>query len=90
MKTIWDSDGIDERVLICPPTRPTHWGDLKPYRFSFTTQGQRQHWIRFYRDMEAGFEDCKQLAIKENEDASGFAIESDQDSAEIRKSWGLA
>jgi len=47
-------------------------------------------WIRFYRyGIEAALEDCKKVARRENPDAHGFLIESDQDDIEVRKSWGL-
>ena len=64
---------------------------LKPYRFSFTADGIRHTWIRFYRDMETALEDSKRVAIKENPTAkcSAFFIESDQNDEAIRKSWGL-
>jgi len=63
--------------------------DLKPYRFSFITDGGRRYWIRFYRDMETAFADSKQVALRENSNARSFAIESDQDDESIRRSWGL-
>ena len=62
---------------------------LKPYRFSFISDGRRHSWIRFYRDMETALQDSKKVAIRENSDAHGFMIESDQDSREIRATWGL-
>ncbi len=67
---------------------------LKPYRFSFVSKslngGRRVYWIRFYRcSMEQAFEDCKRVARRENADAQGYMIESDQDDEGIRKSWGL-
>ena len=64
--------------------------DLSPYRFSFTSGDERHIWIRFYRyGIEAALEDCKKVARRENPDAHGFLIESDQDDIEVRKSWGL-
>ena len=63
---------------------------LKPYRFSFTSGTERHVWIRFYScDMEEALADCKKVALQENPDACAFLIESDQESAEVRKSWGL-
>jgi hypothetical protein len=68
----------------------TVYGDLSPYRFSFTGGETRHVWIRFYRyGLEAALEDCKRVALRECSDAHGFLIESDQDDLEIRKSWGL-
>ncbi len=63
--------------------------ELKPYRFSFTSGGIRHVWIRFYHSMEAALADSKQVALRDNPDARDFMIESDQDDATIRKSWGL-
>lgn len=64
---------------------------MKPYRFSFVAGGgSRVYWVRFYRcGMEDAFADCKAVARRENPSAHGFMIESDQDSKEIRKGWGL-
>ena len=63
---------------------------MKPYRFSFVTEGVRQNWVRFYHDdMELAFSNSKQVALREFSDAHSFMIESDQNSEEIRKSWGL-
>jgi hypothetical protein len=62
---------------------------LSPYRFSFTAGGIRHSWIRFYHDMETAFEDSKRVALRENDDAHGFLIESDQNDPSIRRSWGL-
>ena len=64
---------------------------MTPYRFSFISHsGKRIYWIRFYRcGMEDALKDCIAVAKKEDSTAHGFAIESDQDSDEIRKSWGL-
>lgn len=63
---------------------------MSPYRFSFTAAGTRHAWVRFYRcDMYAALEDCKAVALREYPEAHAFMIESDQDDAEIRKSWGL-
>jgi hypothetical protein len=65
--------------------------DLKPYRFSFTAEGKRHSWVRFYRvGMEHALTDCKRVALREYEDASAFLIESDQDDEDVRKSWGLS
>ncbi len=67
--------------------------NLHPYRFSFTAHNGRavvrHNWIRFYRDMETALEDSKQAALREYNDAHDFMIESDQDSEEIRRSWGI-
>ena len=63
---------------------------LKAYRFSFTAEGKRHSWIRFYRvGMEDALTDCKRVALRECEDASAFLIESDQDDEAVRQSWGL-
>jgi hypothetical protein len=68
---------------------PNEWG-LKPYRFSFTAQGKRHVWVRFYHDIHRALEDCKRIALNEYPlCAHGFLIESDQDDEQIRKSWGL-
>ena len=67
--------------------------NLKPYKFSFTAHNGRaivrHNWIRFGRDMYVALEDSKQAALREYSDAHGFMIESDQDSEEVRQSWGL-
>lgn len=63
---------------------------LRPYRFSFTANGKRHVWIRFYHDIHQALEDCKFHANREYPlFAHDFLIESDQDSEEIRKAWGL-
>ena|SRR5690242_2971795 len=61
---------------------------LKPYRISFTVEGKRHKWIRFYNNMEAGFSDAKELALKEYPTAHGFMIESNQsETSEIPEYW---
>ena len=62
---------------------------IKPYRFSFTAQGKRHVWIRFYDDMGDALNNCKEVAMREYTDAKAFVIESDQDDEAIRKAWGL-
>jgi hypothetical protein len=66
---------------------------LRPFRFSFISEslngGKRVFWVRFYRDMEFALQDSKRVALRENSDAHGFMIESDQGDESIRRSWGL-
>lgn len=65
---------------------------MTPYRFSFINPEwgtHRVYWVRFYRDMEVALSDSKRVALRECPKAHSFMIESDQDSKEIRKSWGL-
>lgn len=65
---------------------------MKPYRFSFKVDNSESRlvWIRFYgEDMETAFADSKAVALRENPTAHSFMIESDQDDAQIRRSWGL-
>lgn len=70
------------------PNKPYH--GMKPYRFSFNANGKRHAWIRFYHDdMELALADSKVACLREYPLAHAFAIESDQDDAEIRKEWGL-
>jgi len=67
-----------------------------PYRFSFVSEslngGNRVYWVRFYpthQNIYQALDDCKEVALRENTDARLFFIEDDQDSEDIRKSWGL-
>lgn len=63
--------------------------DFRPYRFTFTVFGNKLSWIRFGNNSKEVFKSAKEDALREFPKARSFMIESDRDSAGIRKDWSL-